>query len=812
MKERVRTQIRDHRLDSPVEEAQTPLLENMVIGVPPVFEGLTREINQLVEQPLLGPRSEFPSPSFAFARKDVSGKRKPQAIAHRGYKAKFPENTMGAFRGAVEVGAEGLETDIHLSKDGVVMLSHDKDLKRCFGRNEKLLDCNYDFLSKLKTLKEPHQSMPRLIDLLEYLAQPGLEEIWVLLDIKLDNDQEDVMRAIADAIGSVTPSPTRPWQSRIVLGIWAAKYLPLCSRYLPSFPVSHIGFSIAYASHFFAVPNVSFNMYQAALMLPWGRAFIRKAQRDRRPVYAWTVNEERRMRWDIRHGIDGVVTDDPKLFLDVRNTWHEGMKENFGLLMWLDVLRANLFVMIFAVFLRLKHGSPKKPLVRQKVESVGQQFWQQLCQEHGINRDGNLEDFATEGGDRKDVFFYQSDDTRYIPRAILLDLEPRVLNSIQSSAYKNIYNPENFYIHKEGTGAGNNWGAGYSMGEQVQEEILDMIDREADGSDSLEGFMLLHSIAGGTGSGLGSFMLERLNDRFPKKLIQTYSVFPNTQEGDVVVQPYNSMLSMRRLTQNADSVVVLDNGALSKIAADRLHVQAPSFQQTNQLVSTVMSASTTTLRYPGYMHNDLVGIVASLIPTPRCHFLMTSYTPFSGENVEQAKTVRKTTVLDVMRRLLQPKSRMVSTNPTKKSCYMSILNIIQGEADPTDVHKSLLRIRERRLATFIPWGPASIQVALTRKSPYVQSSHRVSGLMLANHTGIATLFKRMVMQYNTLRKRNAFLEPYKREAPFRDGLGEFDEAKEVVQSLIDEYEDAENPDYLSKEDPPAEEGEDKRVA
>jgi hypothetical protein len=57
---------------------------------------------------------------------------------------------------------------------------------------------------------------------------------------------------------------------------------------------------------------------------------------------------------------------------------------------------------------------------------VGSQFWQQLCQEHGISQDGNLEDFATEGGDRKDVFFYQSDDTRYIPRAILIDLEPRV--------------------------------------------------------------------------------------------------------------------------------------------------------------------------------------------------------------------------------------------------------------------------------------------------------------------------------------------------------------------------------------------------
>ncbi|KAL2126627.1 hypothetical protein VTI74DRAFT_519 [Chaetomium olivicolor] len=58
--------------------------------------------------------------------------------------------------------------------------------------------------------------------------------------------------------------------------------------------------------------------------------------------------------------------------------------------------------------------------------SIGSQFWQQLCQEHGISQDGNLEDFATEGGDRKDVFYYQSDDTRYIPRAILIDLEPRV--------------------------------------------------------------------------------------------------------------------------------------------------------------------------------------------------------------------------------------------------------------------------------------------------------------------------------------------------------------------------------------------------
>ncbi|ORX89569.1 tubulin-domain-containing protein [Basidiobolus meristosporus CBS 931.73] len=429
---------------------------------------------------------------------------------------------------------------------------------------------------------------------------------------------------------------------------------------------------------------------------------------------------------------------------------------------------------------------------------IGVEFWSQLCAEHGINKDGILEDFAVEGVDRKDVFFYQADDDHYIPRAILVDLEPRVINNITSSEYANLYNPENIFVSKDGGGAGNNWAHGYGQGDKIYEEVFDMLDREAEGSESLEGFMLLHSIAGGTGSGLGSFLLEKLNDRFPKKLIQTYSVFPNNEEvSDVVVQPYNSILSLKRLTQNADSVVVLDNGALTRIAVDKLHIETPTFAQTNQLVSTVMSASTTTLRYPGYMNNDLVGLIASLIPTPKCHYLMTSYTPFTSDAGDMSKAVRKTTVLDVMRRLLQPKNKMVSTNPSKKSCYISALNIIQGEADPTEVHKSLLRIRERRLAQFIPWGPASIQVALTRKSPYVQTQHRVSGLMLANHTSIASLFKRVCDQYDRLRKRNAFIDRYKQEAIFSDGLDEFDDSREVVQDLIDEYRACENPDYIS---------------
>ncbi|GBM71238.1 Tubulin gamma-2 chain, partial [Araneus ventricosus] len=135
---------------------------------------------------------------------------------------------------------------------------------------------------------------------------------------------------------------------------------------------------------------------------------------------------------------------------------------------------------------------------------------------------------------------------------------------------------------------------------------------------------------------------------FPKKLIQTYSVFPNQDEiSDVVVQPYNSLLTLKRLTQNADCVVVLDNTSLNRIAVDRLHITNPTFEQINALVSTIMSVSTATLRYPSYMNNDLIGLLAPLIPMPRLHFLMTGYTPLTTDQ-EVGASVRETTVLDVM--------------------------------------------------------------------------------------------------------------------------------------------------------------------
>ena len=73
--------------------------------------------------------------------------------------------------------------------------------------------------------------------------------------------------------------------------------------------------------------------------------------------------------------------------------------------------------------------------------------------------------------------------------------------------------------------------------------------------------MLIHSINGWTGSGFGSYLLEKLNEKFPKILIQTYSVFPNmTGDSGVVVTPYNAILTLKRLILNSDSIIVLVMG------------------------------------------------------------------------------------------------------------------------------------------------------------------------------------------------------------------------------------------------------------
>jgi tubulin gamma len=87
-------------------------------------------------------------------------------------------------------------------------------------------------------------------------------------------------------------------------------------------------------------------------------------------------------------------------------------------------------------------------------------------------------------------------------------------------------------------------------------------------------------------------------------------------------------------------------------------------------------------------------------------------------------------------------------------------------------------------------------VAIARQSPFIQHHHKVSGLMIANHTSIRQLFTKIQKDFQNMRKMNAYIESYKQEPLFSDGLGEFDDSIEVVTQLIEEYKNAEQPNFI----------------
>jgi len=318
--------------------------------IPPV--AIQPGVEQLDSPVTIPDASVFSTPSFVKPRIDSRKRRMPSVIAHRGYKAKYPENSMLAFDEALKAGAQALETDLHITRDDVVVLSHDPTLSRCFGRKDKIIDQTWDEIEDLRTIAQPHVAMPRLKDLLEYLAQPGMEEVWLILDIKLDNDADDVMRLIASTIASVSPSPHRPWEERIVLGVWAAKYLPLASKYSPNFPVMHIGFKLSYSRHFFSIDHIGFSMLLPILMAPGGKSFIRDCQEKyHRPLLAWTVNEKDKMEWCIRRKLDGVITDDPTMFLKFCDEHDEYSKEPLiPVGFWSCIQLLRIYLMVTCLF------------------------------------------------------------------------------------------------------------------------------------------------------------------------------------------------------------------------------------------------------------------------------------------------------------------------------------------------------------------------------------------------------------------------------------------------------------------------------
>lgn len=124
---------------------------------------------------------------------------------------------------------------------------------------------------------------------------------------------------------------------------------------------------------------------------------------------------------------------------------------------------------------------------------IGAKFWEVICDEHGIDQTGTYQGSSDLELERINVYYNEASGGRYVPRAVLMDLEPGTMDSVRSGTFGQIFRPDNFVFGQ--TGAGNNWAKGhYTEGAELIDSVLDVVRKEAESCDCLQGDLSLSLI------------------------------------------------------------------------------------------------------------------------------------------------------------------------------------------------------------------------------------------------------------------------------------------------------------------------------
>lgn len=399
-----------------------------------------------------------------------------------------------------------------------------------------------------------------------------------------------------------------------------------------------------------------------------------------------------------------------------------------------------------------------------------------LSEEHGIQPDGSYKGNNDLQLERINVYYNEAAGGKYVPRAVLVDLEPGTMDSIRSDPLGGLFRPDNFVFGQ--SGAGNNWAKGhYTEGAELVDSVLDVVRKEAENTDCLQGFQITHSLGGGTGSGMGTLLISKIREEFPDRMMATFSVVPSPKVSDTVVEPYNATLSVHQLVENSDETFCIDNEALYDICFKTLKLASPSYGDLNHLVSIVMSGVTTCLRFPGQLNSDLRKLAVNMVPFPRLHFFMVGFAPLTARGSQQYRAV---SVPELTSQMFDAKNMMAASDP-RHGRYLTVAAYFRGKVSMKEVDDQLYNIQQKDSQYFVEWIPNNVQSAHCDIAPKGQ---KMSVTFVGNSTAIQELFKRVGDQFSAMFRRKAFLHWYTGEG--MDEL-EFTEAESNLQDLCAEY-------------------------
>jgi len=414
--------------------------------------------------------------------------------------------------------------------------------------------------------------------------------------------------------------------------------------------------------------------------------------------------------------------------------------------------------------------------VGQCGNQIGHKFWEVIAEEHGIDNAGFYKGDDPLQLSKIGVYFTEATEKRYVPRAVLVDLEPGTGESIRNGPLGKMFKPDNFVNAQNG--AGNNWAKGhYTEGAELVDNVLEVVRKEAEAADLLQGFQVCHSLGGGTGSGMGTLLISKIREEYPDRMLCTFSVVPSPKVSDTVVEPYNATLSIHQLVENADEVMCIDNEALYDICYRTLKLAAPKYEDLNQLVTNVMSGITCSLRFPGQLNSDLRKLAVNLIPFPRLHFFLVGFAPLSPKG---ADAYRSFTVAELTQQMFESKNMMAACDP-RKGKYLTASAIFRGKISTKEVDEQMLAMQNKNSAHFVEWIPNNIKSSVCNIPP---KGYPKAVTFIGNSTAIQELFKRVNEAFNAMYKRKAFVHWY-----IGEGMEEmeFTEAEANMKDLIFEY-------------------------
>ena len=331
------------------------------------------------------------------------------------------------------------------------------------------------------------------------------------------------------------------------------------------------------------------------------------------------------------------------------------------------------------------------------------------------------------------------------------------------------------------SGTGNNWAKGhYTEGAEMADEILDMTRKESEMCDSLHAFQIIHSLGGGTGSGLGTLLIDKLREEYPTKQNCSFTVMPHITVTSGPTDPYNVVFAMHHLIENTDTVMCLDNKALFDICYNNLKLSSPKYEDVNHIAQAALSGITCSLRFPGNLNSDMRKLAMNLQLFPRLHFYVPGLAPFTSLNSQHYQPL---TVPELYQASYNAQNMLCSIDP-RHGRYLTLCLTFRGLHSLKEIDEQVVNVSNRNSSYFVEWVPCNIKYMNCDIVPEKGELKLPSVTSIASTTAIQNMFVRLGEQFSNLYHRRAYVHWYRGE-----GMDEyeFEEAESNMNDLVSEY-------------------------